>query len=97
VHKISDDKIIRIPKDVLPYFNKYKSRLESELTSKEDRTSTGKLKDSAVIRHILLDYDRHDVFLLLSNLEKFFAKFNMIEEQLNSINSKVITLTLKKT
>ena len=84
---------LRVPKDLISTWNKYK---EVMLKSHPDmREPDGTIKDSTVFRAMLLDYTRHDYYLLSSNIEKIFPILNRIETQVHDVSSSITLLKLK--
>lgn len=85
--------IFRIPKELIPLWNKYKQRLAREHSDMKDED--GKISNATAFRAMLLDYARHDFYLLSSNIEKIFPILNRIEGKIGETNSYLLRSKFK--
>ena len=88
-----DNIIFRVPKDLIPMWNQIKRKVARE--HPEMLTEDGELKDSTVLKAMMMDYSRRDLYVISTSIEKIFPKLNQISNQINNVDSNITRLKLK--
>jgi hypothetical protein len=84
--------VFRVPKDLIPVWNRIKEKVAREHPDMIDED--GDLKDSTVLKAMIMDYNRRDFYVISTSLEKIFPILNTIGSKVENLESSLAILKM---